>query len=428
MKNIWDKKIKTIFLILYIFLFLFFPPFISLGTHYFLAAIALGYIVFNINEFLVFLKWKNVFYSLLIILILLLYIVGIAYINNRQMKAVVYGPAFWIGVYIPICFFILNILKKEKASFYDLVMMIVICCNLQGILAVISFVFAPFHTWVLNRFIAYGYDAARYTSLSNYRLYGFAFHLTNFAPLIAVVMTVIMIKYSFVNKKYLLATPLMIIFIVLNSRTALILLILGIMFILFIQAKKLSVNTIRKIMIGSGIVLLVFIVGNKLLKTMHNSENAWYAGWVMSGFEQIFGLFKGEKNGYFEYVASDSTWSLPEGLKLIFGSGVEAIYPHDGHKGTDVGFINYLWLGGLFYLFGIFALVIVMAKPFYQKGAKWLFMFLGIVFVVINVKDVLFTQNEFMCLLFLLSFGMGYLKKDFLNTLFRICDKRTLLY
>ncbi len=427
MSKIWNKKIKIAALIMFTFLFLYFPPFISIGTHYFLAVLAYGYIAFNLNSFFLFLKKKTVFYPIMLIVCLLLYVAFIAALNHQPIKAAVYGPLFWIVVYMPICFCILNTLKKEKATFHDLIMVLVACCNIQGLLSVVSFVFPPFHTWVLNRFIMYGYDADRYTSLSYYRLYGLAFHLTNYAPLVAVAMTVIMIKYALKDKRYLVTTPLMIISIVLNSRTALVLLLLGSAFVIFTHFKKLTVKTLRRLTIGICSAVVVVALGAFALKSMQNSSNSWYAGWVLSGFEQIGGLFKGEKSGYFNYASSDSIWTVPSDMMLIFGSGKDAVGMHYGLKGTDVGYINYLWIGGIVYLLGIFGLAFLLIKPFYKSRTKWLFFFFSMVFVIINVKDILFTQNEFMCFLFLISYGVNYLGSERLLSLLFMNNRRNML-
>ena len=97
MSKIWNKKIKIAALIMFTFLFLYFPPFISIGTHYFLAVLAYGYIAFNLNSFFLFLKKKTVFYPIMLIVCLLLYVAFIAALNHQPIKAAVYGPLFWIA-------------------------------------------------------------------------------------------------------------------------------------------------------------------------------------------------------------------------------------------------------------------------------------------------------------------------------------------
>ena len=206
MINFVKKKKVTphvIFLVIYMFMFLYFPPFISLSTHYFLAVIAYIYMAFHINSFVRFLTQKKVIRIMIVSAAIMVYLTLIAVIYHVSIKSVILGPAFWIAIYTPICFYLLHSIYQMGWSVKELILMLAACCNLQGVFALISFLYKPFHLWMLDRYIAYGYDAERYTGLANYRLYGLAFHLTNFAPLVAACLTPVIMKYAVKNIKYL---------------------------------------------------------------------------------------------------------------------------------------------------------------------------------------------------------------------------------
>ena len=401
-----------LFLISYMFIFLYYPPFISVSMHYFCAVIAYAYVAFHFNAYFVFLKRKRILLCVILILSILIYLIMIASINHMPVKPLVFGPVFWLVIYMPICFMILHSIRRRGYGIKELILMIAACCNLQGVFAIISFVYNPFHVWLLNRYIAYGYNKQTYTSLAYYRLYGLAFHLTNFAPLIAACITPVIVKYGMKQRKYLLLIPLMVISVLLNSRTALLIMLLGIA-VLFVYPsgfKSIKMKQVLQI-VAVGIVLLILgIVLIRVVVSMKETSNSWFAGWIIAGFESIIGLFKGENKGYFEYTSRSSTWVMPKGMALIFGAGMEAIGEHAGLNGTDVGYINYLWIGGILYCIMLFVLIWLLIKPISRKKTnRWYFCFLVIAILCLNVKDVVFVQNEFMCFMFLLCLGVEYL-------------------
>jgi hypothetical protein len=355
----------------------------------------------------------------------------IAAVNHTAVKPLVFGPCFWLVIYLPICFFLLHSIRKRGWGIKELILMIAGCCNLQGVFALISFVYNPFHVWFLNRYIAYGYDMQRYSILANYRLYGLAFHLTNFAPLIAACITPVIVKYGMKQRKYLLLVPLMVISVLLNSRTAMVIMLIGIvvMFLLSGVQPKVSIKQILEGFAVGMLLLIMAVIGVKSILSMkESSSSSWYAGWIISGFEQIVGLFSGEKSGYFKYASKSSTWTMPKGLALLFGTGQEAIGMHDGLKGTDVGYINYLWIGGIVYSLMLFGLIWLLIRPISKKKRnRWYFWFLVIAMLCLNVKDVVFVQNEFMCFLFMLCFGWEYLKRDDIQILLKaVLDPKVL--
>lgn len=390
---------KYLILSTIIFLYVFYPPFCSISTHYFLAAFAYIYIILNIKKFYRFLSMKYVLKLVVLMLGSNLYIWFVASLNNESVIDSLYNSLYWIGFYLPICFMIVMFTQKNDLGKEDFFKILCLVGNIQGVFAIISLVSSPFHSWVLNNYIKYGFDADRYTSLANYRLYGLAFHLTNYAPMICAMLIIVCLIYSHHNIKYLLYIPLMFVFVLLNSRTSLMFTIIGCLFAVIVTNYNAN-HVIRNI----ALTLAIGLLGIFVITTVLNNSGDWYAGWIRAGFDSIFAFLHGDSSqGYFSYVSSSEVWQLPESfVHMMFGYGQSTLYLNCGFS-SDIGFINYIWQGGLIYLVLVIITVFHLLQPLKLIGKKSVWDVGVISFFVLNIKDTLFSVNEYMCFLMLVS-------------------------
>ncbi len=404
------SKVNYILLVAYIFLYLFFPPLISLNTLYLLAAFAYFYFFMHIKQ-----AEKYFFnsYTLMIygsLLFMFAYYMVITYVNGMKDAEIFRDFFYYMCLFIPICLFIVCRFNSMNFSNEDVTKTLLIVGNLQGIFCVISFLFAPFHDFVLSRLVNYGFDEARYSNLSKYRLYGFAFHMTNYMPMVLAILAVIAIYKARSDRKYIKYVPLLFVGVFLNSRSSLLLLIAGMIVIVLFSVK--NPKMFLKIM---AICMVIACIGIFVLKMFIMESDSWFAGWIRTGVESIESLFGGKKTSYFSYISSESVWQLPEGLNLIVGNGTRSGPIHF----TDVGFVNYIRLGGIVYIAFIIFYMLNMARPLFRKN-RFEFVMIFVAFAIMNIKDTLFTGNEYMCLVFLLCFIAGLKQSNFIQG--KICE------
>ena len=75
-------------------------------------------------------------------------------------------------------------------------------------------------------------------------------------------------------------------------------------------------------------------------------NNPIFTGFILKGLLSVFSLFVGKKEGYFSYFDEGNRFVAPSGIQFIFGVGNDTNAHLSGMIQTDVGYINYLWIGG----------------------------------------------------------------------------------
>ena len=396
-----NKNILTrIFLTIYCFLYIFYPPFTRMNTLFYLGIIGYIYIALNFNSFVYFLRDKRIFNYYLAIVASNIYLCIVAMFHGITSDIFI-EPARDIlylgGLAVPISFFICDKFMKSGGGTEDFIKMLFTVANIQGLFALISFVNPTFHNWVLQNYINYGYDVDRYTSLARYRLYGLAFHLTNYSPMIVALLIVFAFYYARKKTSYLLYVPLMFVFVLLNSRTAIVMVILG--FILLIIT---SMNNGKNMIKAAVITLLVIIAAIISMRFIINRQDTWYGGWVKYGYDTIMSFFTGENLGYAGYITSDSVWKIPDDIHLLTGYG-NSIFYYRLLMRSDIGYIHYLWRGGLVFVLFVFLINRTLIAQLIKNRDTRVLSYAVIMFIVVgNIKDTIYSVDEFMMLLILL--------------------------
>lgn len=398
--RIKKRSLKRIAIIVISFLYIFYPPFTKQSTLYFLAVIAYGYVVFHRREFKSFLLDKRMTGYISLLIISEIYLALIALLHGMDGSFLIEPLreiAYFGIIALPICFVICNWHKKSNQTIEDFFNTLFVVGNIQGFFSIISFTSPAFHQWVLQRYINYGYDANRYISLSNYRLYGLAFHLTNFAPMVAALLIDIALIYARKNIKYLFYVPLMFAFVLLNSRTAIVLVVMGVLFVLIVPDR-----TVKGMLRGVGITLLIVLGMLFSARFISSQSDTWYGGWVQYGLRTVMSFFVGERIGYAEYITDSSIWKIPINWELLVGYGNSNLYYHTLMQ-TDVGYIHYLWKGGIAFAVMVWLINSKLIKPLIKDTILNNVGIIIAAFVIIgNIKDTIYSVNEFMMLLLLI--------------------------
>ncbi len=146
-----------------------------------------------------------------------------------------------------------------------------------------------------------------------------------------------------------------------------------------------------------------------------DSTSDFFGEWVRNGYYETKNMLLGNSTGY--YSAAGQMMFFPEGSKLITGSGTHHFtQPYQGIT-SDIGYINDLFLGGIFYV----TLLYLSILMYFISGIKkngWISFYLGILMlatmILANIKGFGFRVNEFTNLFILISTVLVCIRKDYI--------------
>ena len=351
-------------------------------------------------------KKKKMFYLVVGLLGMFSYLSIVIFFNGTTYKNNIMDSFMWLFEIMPICIMIALMGMKRNICMNQFIDILLNVGMVQGILSVLNFMIPSFHNWFVARIVSYGYDSDTWVVLGTYRLYGLSHSLTFFMPILHSVFFLISL-YSF-KKNMMKYAVYMIIFAfsaIINARTPMIIIGIGIVLLIILRINKRSINKRVLFAIGGGIIALPlaanwiynkFLIGNNIFEK-----------WIKVGFVSIIDFIQGNKSGYFSYFDEGNRFVIPQGIDFLFGVGKDTFT--DGgiaNVHTDVGYVNYLWLGGLVYFIIISAIFLIIAFDFI-RSKNYLLKYIGFLCVgialVVNIKGILFAVNEYTSFVFLLA-------------------------
>ncbi|MHC1749576.1 MAG: hypothetical protein AB9856_14995 [Cellulosilyticaceae bacterium] len=184
--------------------------------------------------------------------------------------------------------------------------------------------------------------------LTSYRIYGITGDYTYITPIFhGMIGTIAVIYAVWKDKKYCIYIPFIIFIILVNGRTGIAIMLIGIA----VAFSCMLINKIRIVKIIKYIILLSIVVSFSIISLKVISPTTYE--WLNDGVQEIVKLFTtGEKEGNFK-VLIDDMWFLPQGIGMIFGEGY-SVYAGAGKMfgsgSSDIGYINDLFMGGLVYV------------------------------------------------------------------------------
>lgn len=394
MKN----RIINIGIIIFTFFVIYSPPipFLSFNVLHLIGLISWLLLLLNIKHLEKIIDIKKIILLIYVLLSVFLYLSVIKMINGRTILDEV-SYIYWIFDIIPFVLVLILYFKSSSIKQIKLLDLFLIVGFIQSIISIYAYFNKSFHNALVNNMINYGYGDI-FSDLSSHRLFGYSSSLTFTMPIFQSVL-VLLALYLGLNKKkyYFLLIPTLLISSLINARTPIVILLFGIIFVILYS--KVKISTILKFSVIS--ILLFF--SYQIIINVAFSENQTNIKWILDGFNEIIDFFFfGRTDGFFfSYFVDESTYRLPESINVFFGTGTRSL--NDGGVGvfTDIGFINDIWLGGIFYLF---ISIIVILWGIYKVNYKLKFnnrpqvrfftILLVISMLISNFKGVIVYTNE----------------------------------
>lgn len=404
-RHIINKSI----LIFALYAAIFNPPILTFNLINVIGPLAWVYLIMNYNRIP---KLLNLHYVKTLVGLLLLlesYLCIVALINDNSIFGASTLP-YIILWDIPVALAFLVQLKKWKYGTLEALDVLLEVGLLLAFTSILAFFIPPIHQYFSYCLIRYGVEVNELISI--YRNYGFAANLSSHASYLQAIFAIISI-HLFINKsikKYIYFVPFFIFSAIINTRTSIVILLIGLVMVVIynLRIKKLGNSFSIYVLLAVILYFIPFVI---------TENNRGTFEWIETGTSQITAYSKSDKSnyGYFDYLESAERWSLPEDTEgVLLGKGTSIFGSGSGSKKygrvSDIGFTNDIWRGGLFYSFTIYILVLIMLyRIAHVVREKKVFILISIFLlfcaIVVNTKATFFGHSDdffFFLILYLL--------------------------
>ena len=392
---------KNVFIYVGLFVLIYNPPFIPFNAMHIIGAVSILGIVLEHYNVPVSPRFPSnrlntwVFFALIT-----LYLTLIAVIKRQGNLDIIYSPLYFVIDIIPFAYYVCRnglIQNGDSESFFELLLKV--AC-LQGAIGLIAYFFRPFQGFLLKFFECYGYGNS-FLAMSSIRLFGFAGELTFTTPLFQSIMSICAIYYSISHPesgrvKLWMEAIILAFTAIINARISLIALIAG--FIALILFSKMNINKRIILAILLGIIMAVVFF---TILPVYESSSGSNSEWIMEGYKEIKAFLHGQvlSDSYFSYVTNKDRYILPNGfINILFGTGHNIINGLSTYGVyTDVGFINDIWVGGIFYILLIYIFYgTVLVRLIKNADNIWKFFatYCLILLPIANIKGQVFGMND----------------------------------
>lgn len=387
------KKINfnCVFYILGFFIILYQPPIFSFNTIHLVGLFSVvGLILLNRN--LIF--EKKIFSMITFFIFLFIYLLVFSCgINGGSISNVAFPIYFLIDI-IPFGFLLKQHLTKEKYGTNVILDYVVVASLIQAFTAITAFVFPSVQKFFMNRIIEYGYSS-NLENLASMRMYGFSPFLTFGTPVVQSFLSAFVIFGRRGNKLSNLLMGLLLFFsAIINARISIFVFLVGVLSYLIGKTSNRKEKTKNIIILTVGVLsflgVFIPIIGK-------NSPMTYQ--WLVDGLDEIKVFFNpgsASNYSYYTYFTKDSTYVLPSSIfNFMFGKGSYIMTTNNLGVRSDIGFINDIWLGGIFYsalvYIGFYKLILKLVKD-EAKHNSYLGLFFLLLMPILNLKGIAFTM------------------------------------
>lgn len=384
----FKRALMIIFTISLLYCYIFNPPFafLPVGLTKFIYVLAFPFFMLpSVNK----LYWNKFSFPTVLMLIYIAYsfVIHIAFsskANFFQINCLMLFESFFTAYVI--AYYLLKY-YKDKADFMILWTTIIAC-----IITLVLLVSPNLNEFVRSTLLVEAREGLK--DISFFRLFGIADDLL-FSYSIAVSMGLcICMQYAKQRRLYYCFVLLFFVGILFNARIGVIPFFVYMVYTIIVE---------RRIGLLLKFVSVVTLTVLLLLNSGAFEEFKDTIEWIVGGFEDLLGLFRGELSGNFE-VLSDMIIVPDTVLGLLFGTGENVFL---ARKNSDIGYILQLNFGGIIYIL-IFLLIVFSLyyklKKYNRTQHRWFnLVFLG-TFLICNIKGLFFFTCSGMRLSMILFF------------------------
>lgn len=377
---------------IYIGMFIIFynPPFLPFNSMHLVGFFSIIYIVLNHKLMNRYLRIQALLSLGLFFTCIFLYLCVKTIFQNLPLSTLVF-PIYILLDIIPFGLVVGIMLKKKNLSTDQYFLLIISVGLLQALIAIGTILIPEFKQLVINQYIRFGYGE-KLSSLAYFRNYGLAAGLLYSTPILQSIIAIIAVYLSINKSKiYIIYVGLIAMSAVINARTAVVVIAVGILLLVFLNS-----FSIKRMLLFFSLLLLFSFVIYKIIPFIMDLMPDTFM-WIQTGINEIVSFISGDATGYFSYVAKKDIYRLPPNLSLLWGEGYRVM---GGYKGfsSDIGYINDLWFGGLLYVLFLYSYFFSLSLKLIMKKKKlvsFVGMFMLILYPILNIKGIAYTMNDF---------------------------------
>lgn len=397
-------------LVFLLFIYIYIPPFLRVGTSI-TGALFFGlYVLKNWKRIVKNLSVNRIFIVGCGIGVLLFYAV-LAYLRvygSFEKIISAYASSFYIIIFslmgtVVIC----DICSENDYSDKEVWECVIFAGTLQSVLSFAAFFCTPIQT-LLCELLKNIMAADTINYWKDYRLYGLACGLTFGMPIAqSLIGGMALIYAKRYNTKYYILVLLLWGSALINGRVTMVVVAEELLLLCFASLKyKPRFKVKRQTLLIFMIFAIISTLG--ILVVVVRGVNL---GRIVDPIKELWALLHGERlhtrNGYFVYFFADSkAFVLPSKENLLLGGGI-------WNNVSDIGYIYDLWVGGVIYSVMQYIFYFGITKKWYNACGKTIIpVFFGITLFVVNIKGNVFGgMNETLNLFYLMLGTSLFMKK-----------------
>lgn len=383
-----------LFLVLFLFFFIYTPQLLPVDFLHVIAIIAFSLIIFYRNMIVKTMNLKYLQWIYLYLWFLIIYLIFVIIVNSSGLRNLSTYLYYFLEI-IPAAIIVVFLFLKNKYNLEKIIHIFLIVGFLQSIVAIIFFIFSDIRYAYIDYMISMGASEV-FQQLAYHRMYGISSNLTYATPIFQGVLASVALYFALMkNWKYVIYVPFIAFSAVINSRTAMVVLVMGVLIIILHFIKTLSLKSMSKLL-----VIIVFIFAALIVALEWFKKSTSYTfKWIADGYDEIKRFLLGERTGYFNYITNEEKWILPDSWNFIFGEGTYIVWGTSSRVASDIGWVNDFWYGGLLYVVIIYSslficYLILRFKKGVSQDIKFIFDLIFITFIIMNFKGVAVTVNE----------------------------------
>ncbi len=386
---------------IFVFLVLFQPLIFPFNVLHFLSVAGVAILVVNRNQVLSIFHNKQILWFFGFNLLYMIYSFAVSVSVGRIYPD--FYSSFLFAVELPICVLSAYILCKNSGV--SIHKAIIFAGLIQSVIAIGTLLIPGLQEAVIKLYIRRGFPVETEWFIGK-RFFGFSTQLTYTMPIIQTVLA-ILVLHNLKDKKQILKsaiyTFLLLISAIINARSTLVILILGIIYLLFDKRAYLKRINYRYYILTFSIFLIVAVAGYFISPSTF--------AWIAQGFNEVFFIFTGKyKGSYFDIIFSNFFFIPETVLSFIFGSGINVFTQTVNGLRSDVGFIVDLWYTGLIGCVLKYTGTLVVLFKNIKKDSFCVFILLTL--LAANIKGIAFENNELMALISFYILSLCNVRED----------------
>ena len=423
------KKINNLGLIIFIFCFLFAPPFIKSFNFIF--------IVFGYSIIMIILKYRTrmkktlntkYFKNIFTILFLYFFVYILSVLINCLIDGEQYLDNYIINFYTLMLTFPITITcslylifrcDELNISFDDVIRLFIMAGLIQTIIAILTLLFPALKKITITiMYTATGDKLLNTPWITERRFFGFANSMLDSFGFGTGILATLPIFYAAKTGKkiYYLFSPILLIVPMLNSRSGLVMFIIGLgVYFIYLGAKKtIKFGAYCKYFI---IILLLLSLGIYIVNVYSPNTITW----IIQDIKSF--ILSDNTTGTATQLFSNEFWQLPSTRGLLIGTGHNisgySDYSVQGIEHSDVGYVNELWKAGiigsilLYYsIYYIIKIALINTKNNYYKA---MFITFAIASFTFLIKATIFSYNPGIVIIYTLSLMTIYIDNKHKN-------------